>query len=149
MSSESVMARVILVCSIAIPILLSSDVYGANLSLAWNPSASANVAGYTLYYGVTSGRYTSALGAGTNTNMTVTGLTPGQTYYFVTAAYNADGIESPYSNAVTNTLPALPLVQAQPQSQTAVVGTLVVLSVAVVSSTPVSFQWFVGGVALQ
>jgi hypothetical protein len=142
------MARIILVCSIAILILLSSDVSGANLSLAWNPSASANVAGYTLYYGVASGRYTSGLGVGTNTNITVTGLTPGQTYYFVTTAYNIDGLESPYSNAVTNTVPALPLVQAQPLSQTAVVGTIVVLSVAVGSTTPVSFQWFVGGVAL-
>jgi hypothetical protein len=149
MLSKSVMERMILVCSIGFLLLRSSAVSGANLSLEWNPSPSANVAGYTLLYGATNGVYTSKLVAGTNTTVTVTGLTPGQTYHFVVFAYGTDCYVSPYSNDVTNTVPTLPLVLAQPKSQTVAIGTIVVLSVDVVSDPPVSFQWFVGGVAIK
>jgi hypothetical protein len=143
------MARMILVCSVVLLILGCSEVSGANLSLAWNRSPSANVARYAVQYGVASGQYTSSLGAGTSTTVTVTGLTPGQTYYFVVTAFNTSGVESPYSNEITNTLPSLPLVLTQPMSQTVVVGTIVVLSFDVVSQTPVKFQWYMGGKAIN
>jgi len=133
------------VCGVAFPFLCSFAVLGANVSLAWNPSPSANAAGYKLHYGAASGRYTSSLDAGTNTTMTVKGLIPGQTYYFVTDAYNFYGVESRYSNVVTSTVPLLPVVLAQPIAQTAAIGTIVALSVDVVSATPVRFQWFLDG----
>jgi hypothetical protein len=103
-----------LVCSVAFGVLLSSKVAfsaaeysGASLFLTWNPSPSTNLAGYVLYYGVDSGQYTSSLDAGTGTMMTVSGLSPGQTYYFAVAAYDYSGVLSPCSNEATNTAPLL------------------------------------------
>jgi hypothetical protein len=149
MSSQSVLARIILVCGIAFLIFRDFEVSGANVALTWNRSPTADTAGYNVHYGLINGQYTSILNAGAKTNATVTGLQPGQTCYFVVAAYNPLGIESPYSNKVTNSVPALPLVLVQPVSQIAAVGTIVVLSVDVASGALVSFQWFLGGVAIK
>jgi Fibronectin type III domain/Immunoglobulin I-set domain len=143
-----VMARMILVCAVAFVLLRSSVVSGASLTVGWNPSPSADVAGYILYYGLASRKYSASLNAGIKTTMTITGLTPGKTYYLAVASYNTAGGESAYSNEATNTMPASPVVLTQPQSQTATIGTLVVFSVNISSATPVTFKWFVGGKAI-
>src|SRR5580658_10235860 len=148
MFSDSVVARIILVCSVALPVLRGSVVSGASLSLAWNPSPSTNAAGYEVYYGLASSPYTSVVNAGTNTTVTVTGLTPGQTYYFAASAYDPFGNANHYSNVITNSVPPLPLLLRQPISQTAASGTIAVLSVTDSSETPVTYQWFVGGLAI-
>jgi hypothetical protein len=149
MFRQSIIVRLILYCGGALALFGSPVVSGANLSLAWSPSVSANVAGYTLYYGVSSGHYPTVLNAGTSTNLTVTGLTAGKTYYFVSAAYDFEGDHSEFSNEITNTIPSLPAILLQPMSQTVAAGTLVVLSVDVGSTTPLSFQWYVGGVTIK
>jgi len=69
--------------------------------LAWLPSTSPQAAGYHVYYGTTSGDYTSRQDAGTNTSFTVTGLTPGQTYYFSATSYTAGGTESAFTPEVS------------------------------------------------
>src|SRR5580700_2024354 len=107
MSSDSVVTRMILVCNVAFLIFCASAVSAADISLEWNPSPSTNVAGYMLHYGVISGEYTSSQDAGTNTEITVSGFTPGQTYYFVVNAYGSNDNESTYSNKITNTVPPL------------------------------------------
>ena len=64
------------------------------------------VEGYRLYYGPQSRIYPANLDAGPATTATVTGLSSGQTYYFVVVAYDrTDGIESVVSNEVSTTLP--------------------------------------------
>jgi fibronectin type 3 domain-containing protein len=69
--------------------------------LSWSASASADVAGYRVYWGTSSGSYAQAQGAGINTgsatSYTVTGLTVGRTYYFAVTAYDAAGNESAFS----------------------------------------------------
>jgi hypothetical protein len=99
----------------AIFLLLGSfSVAGASVSLAWYPSQATNVAGYSVFYGEASRQYTGCLDAGTNTSLSVDGLANGQTYYFATAAYTSSGAVSPYSNEVTNSIPALPTLAALP-----------------------------------
>jgi hypothetical protein len=72
--------------------------------LTWDPVdavAFPGLAGYRIYYGTSSGTYLQAPGNGIDvgnvTTFTVTGLTPGTTYYFVATAYDATD-ESVFSN---------------------------------------------------
>jgi hypothetical protein len=75
--------------------------------LGWNASTDTNVVGYYVYYGAASGVYTNKTDVGTNTVTTVSGLEEGQTYYFAVTAYNAAGMESPFSPEVTFIIPGI------------------------------------------
>jgi hypothetical protein len=76
-----------------------------SVTLAWNPSTSANVAGYMIYYGTDGTNFDSQLDAGTNTTATVTGLEPGSTNYFEVVAYDANDDLSPPSNEIEYIVP--------------------------------------------
>ena len=67
----------------------------------WDPSPDANIAGYRLYYGSVSGRYTQSVDVGNVTQATVTNLTAGATYYAAVTAYNTAALESVKSNEVS------------------------------------------------
>lgn len=69
----------------------------AGASVTWEPSSSAGVTNYTLYYGIASGVYTNAIQCGLATNVLVRGLANGKTYFFVATAMNNQGLESDYS----------------------------------------------------
>lgn len=80
--------------------------------LSWTPpttradgSALTNLAGYRVYYGTTRGSYTKRLDLPSPgvTSMLVEGLVAG-TYYFVTTAYDANGVESGYSAEASKTI---------------------------------------------
>lgn len=77
----------------------------ATANLSWSASSGPDVAGYRLYFGTAPRTYLQVRGAGVNMgNMTryaVTGLQPGQVYYFTVTAYDAVGNESAYSNEAT------------------------------------------------
>jgi len=78
-----------------------------SVNLSWNPSTSGAV-GYNVYRGNTSGGpYTEInpmLDPSTSyTDSTVLG---GQTYYYVSTAVDASGVESGFSNQVKATIPA-------------------------------------------
>jgi hypothetical protein len=71
------------------------------VTLAWGPSVpSTNVAGYFIYYGVSTGSYTSQVDVGLGTNGVVSNLVAGTTYYVATTAYSASGLQSDFSNEV-------------------------------------------------
>ena len=72
------------------------------VTLAWNPSTSTNVTGYKIYYGLACGVYNSVESV-TGTNVTITGLAAGTTYYFADTAVDASGVESPFSNEASFT----------------------------------------------
>ena len=67
--------------------------------------ASANVAGYRVYYGTVSRSYLQAQGkglsAGNVTTHVVTDLPRGYMYYFAVTAVDANGEESAFSNEAT------------------------------------------------
>jgi Putative Ig domain len=81
-------------------------------TLSWTPptenedgSALMDLAGYKIYWGTTPGDYTDSVkinNAGVSSYV-VSNLSPG-TYEFVATSFNADGIESAYSNPATRVL---------------------------------------------
>jgi hypothetical protein len=75
----------------------------ADVSLSWDPNTEADLAGYKIYYGTTSGVYSTIISAGLQTAYTVTNL-PAGTYYFAVTAINSSGLEGGYSNEVSTTV---------------------------------------------
>jgi hypothetical protein len=76
-----------------------------SVTLAWNASTDPIVVGYNVYYGGASGVYTNEVNAYSVTNITLSGLTPGVTYYFAATTYAASGLESPFSSEVSYLVP--------------------------------------------
>lgn len=75
--------------------------HAAGVRLAWDPSQSPDVIGYVLRWGHTSAVYNASnIYHGPVTNCSISNLIAGTNYYFVVTAYNADGIESDFSNEV-------------------------------------------------
>ena len=85
-----------------------------SLSLGWNPpvNAPSNIS-YRIYFGVASRLYTNQINLGNVLTCTVTGLLRGLTYYFA-ATDLQNGVESAFSNEVTNTLPLKKLAMEMP-----------------------------------
>jgi hypothetical protein len=71
------------------------------ISLAWDADTDPDLVGYKLYYGTASGVYDHSVSVSNVTTYTLTGLTKGQTYYFVATAYDMSHNESGYSNEVS------------------------------------------------
>src|ERR1700690_479721 len=85
-----------------------------NIILAWNPSTDPTVVGYNIYYGGASGNYTNTLSAGNATNITVSGLVEGTTYYFAATTYDSIGVQSPFSTEVSYSVPTNTVTVNQP-----------------------------------
>lgn len=81
-----------------------------SLNLVWDASPDSTVSGYRVYYGTSSGNYTTVIDVGNTTTATISNLTPGTTYYFVVTAYNASGVESTPSNETAATATGSPTV---------------------------------------
>jgi len=116
MSSTSIFGRMeraavdLLLFSGVVVLLQLPALATQNVTLAWNASTDPTVVGYNIYYGGGSGNYTNMTSAGNATNLTVSGLVGGATYYFAATTYNSSGVQSPFSNEVfysvpTNTVP--------------------------------------------
>ena len=82
---------------------LSATGFSAQVTLAWNPNTEPNLAGYTIYYGTSSGNYSSSISLGNVTTSTINNLSGGVAYFFVLTARNTVGLESGYSNEVNYT----------------------------------------------
>jgi hypothetical protein len=76
------------------------NLFPADVSLAWDPSISPNIAGYKVYVGNASRTYGSPITIGNQTTYTVMGLGP-NTYYFAVTAFDVAGNESDFSNEVS------------------------------------------------
>lgn len=76
------------------------------VDLSWDASPDTNVIGYNLYYGVSSGDYTTKLTVGNSTTLVVTGLVEGVTYYFAATDYDSSGDESDFSNEASYSVPS-------------------------------------------
>ena len=71
------------------------------VTLAWQASSDPTVVGNRVHYGTTSGAYSTTVDVGNVTTATLSGLTPGDTYYYVVTAYNSLGNSSLPSNEVS------------------------------------------------
>ncbi|MDD2335986.1 MAG: malectin domain-containing carbohydrate-binding protein [Geobacteraceae bacterium] len=89
-------------------LLLSSamSAYSAQATLSWDAVNDPGVAGYKLYYGSAPGSYTNSVDTGKTTSVTVNDLADGNTYYFVSTAYDSAGTQSGYSNEVNKSVPS-------------------------------------------
>jgi len=76
-----------------------------SVTLTWIACTNPCVAGYNVYYGGASGAYTNVNYAGNTTNVTISGLTQGTTYYFAATSLTASGMESPFSSEVSYFIP--------------------------------------------
>jgi len=96
---------------ILIPLLLAlcmiplSTANAASVALEWDPNSEPELAGYKIYWGTSSGNFTSSKDVGKTTTTTINGVEEGKTYYFVATAYDSQNIESQNSNQVTYTVP--------------------------------------------
>src|SRR5262245_23873194 len=84
------------------------------IQLSWErPTSKADgtpltdVAGYKLYYGLTSRTYDFIKTVGNQTKYAISGLEQGRTYYVTVTAYDASGNESSFSNEVSVTVPPM------------------------------------------
>jgi hypothetical protein len=80
-------------------LLVPVDAFAGRITLAWDPSPDP-VAGYTIYWGASSGTYTASVNT-TQTTHTIQGLTNGVRYYFVVKAFSSSGLYSAASNEVS------------------------------------------------
>ncbi|MBK7999182.1 MAG: fibronectin type III domain-containing protein [Verrucomicrobia bacterium] len=76
-----------------------------SVTLAWDPSPTPTVVGYTIQYGTNSGQYSEFLLLGNETTAVVPDLLEGITYYFVVTAHTEEGLESDPSNELEYTVP--------------------------------------------
>ncbi len=93
---------------VSLPVTVTSA--HASVTRTWTaPTINTNgtpltdLAGYTLYYGNSSGNYTTTVNVGNVTTYTFTNLAAG-TYYFAVTAYDTSGNQSAYSNEVVQTV---------------------------------------------
>lgn len=100
-----------LCASLALILFLTATTHANPITLAWDPSSSDDVTGYTVRYGTSPGLYSKHVDAGNTTSLTLPTL-PNGTYYFVVQAYSSDGYTSNYSNqlvvTVGSTAPVIP-----------------------------------------
>ena len=113
------------------------------VALSWNPSTAANVGGYKVYYGTSSGVYTASVDAGNNTNYQVLGLQQGVTYYLAVKAYDlTKTVEGGPSAEITATATA-PVVDFT-ASQTSGNAPMTVSFTPAVTEPVTSWQWNFG-----
>ena len=91
----------------------ASPLPGPSVTLAWSANPSITIAGYRLYYGGESRTYTNMLDTGSSTSVTVPNLAVGATYFFAVTAYDITGLESPFSDEISYTVPSLAILGAQ------------------------------------
>ena len=92
--------------------LACSTVAGAErLTLAWDPSPSAGVVGYRLYYGTNTRSYQFVTNAGPALRQTVMLPYRGR-WFFAATAYDTNGLESDFSSEVSWEYRPLPPVMA-------------------------------------
>lgn len=90
---------------LALGFVLSTARGEQDVTVAWDPSTTPDVAGYVLHFGTNSGAYFDFVVGGPATMATAPGLFEGVTYYFAATAYTTNGVESDSSDELSYTIP--------------------------------------------
>jgi hypothetical protein len=81
-------------------LLIFTSAMAGDLKVSWQANSEPDLAGYFVYYGARTGFYRYRLSVGRQTEYTIRGVAPGETYFIaVTAADNA-GNESAFSEPI-------------------------------------------------
>src|ERR1051326_2098635 len=95
------------VCLVLVLFAIASNTARAgSATLGWQPSPSAGVVAYRIYYGTSSTEYQWSVTIANTTTAQVNGLAAGVTYYFAVKALDGGGVESVASNEVAYTVPS-------------------------------------------
>jgi len=86
--------------SLTLIFFLSAPVQSAQVTLQWDPNLEADLAGYRVYYGTSTGNYSHSLDVGMTTTCTISNLQDGMPYYFAATAYDSALAESEFSSEV-------------------------------------------------
>lgn len=73
-------------------------------TVSWDANIEPDLAGYTIYYGETSGSYNNKMYFGNVTRQDITGLAVNKRYYFAVTATDFSGNESGFSDEVSTTI---------------------------------------------
>ncbi len=99
-------------CASLFIFMACSNLHAASINLAWNANSESDLAGYRIYFGTSSGNYTSSQETGRITRYTLSNLTEGRTYYIAMSAFDASRNESRRSAEIrgvaTNEEPTVP-----------------------------------------
>lgn len=79
--------------------------HAASVTLAWDPSPSENITGYTIYMGNDGVNFPNSTNVGDVLEFTLDNLAEGVTNVFAATAHDLYGMESDFSNFVTNYVP--------------------------------------------
>jgi len=96
---------ILLIIFVAKLIFTTQIIYGASLNLAWDANTEGDIAGYKIYYEISSRDYGETIDVENITTYELSGLTDGTTYYIALTAYDILNNESEKSdeiNASTN-----------------------------------------------
>ena len=91
----------ILSASLFLVALFPAHLAASSLTLAWDPNADDDLAGYKVYYGTRSRHYDFVIDVGNNTYCKVRYLAPKTRYYFALTAYDTSRNESDFSGEVS------------------------------------------------
>jgi len=100
-------AKAVVILLFAFVYSTQSEVYGqapssgSSVTIAWEEDPTGGIAGYRVYYGTESRRYTESVAVGQATTATITGLTAGVVYYFAVTAIDPTGLESDFSDEIS------------------------------------------------
>jgi len=96
--------KILLLAAFFAVLCMEAPAEAASVHIAWTPSNSTAVAGYSIHYGDMPGVYTNVVrvdGRFTS-DAVIGGLEAGKTYFFSVTAYTAGGKESAYSEEISN-----------------------------------------------
>lgn len=93
-------------------------VLAVSITFTWSKNTDPSAKGYRVYSGISTNNYTNSVDAGTNTNITLSNLLNGTTYYFsakVYGTYVGLPLESEFSPEIVFTTP-LPITNTLPSA---------------------------------